>query len=117
MPARLNRVTLTAPPRRLRCDGPAEVVEFFSALAADRRFDRIGVLATRANNQPAIADYFEDSSGKLVAHGVMVLTIGGDRIAAITGFDDDRVFPYFGLPRVAVLEHRNVRYAVGHHDR
>lgn len=29
----------------------------------------------------------------------MVLTLAGDRIAAITGFPGTSVFPYFGLPR------------------
>jgi hypothetical protein len=29
----------------------------------------------------------------------MVLTLRGDRIAAITGFPDTSVFPHFGLPR------------------
>jgi hypothetical protein len=29
----------------------------------------------------------------------MVLTLGGDRIAAITGFPDTSVFATFGLPR------------------
>jgi hypothetical protein len=29
----------------------------------------------------------------------MVLTLAGDRIAAITGFPDTVVFSHFGLPR------------------
>ena len=33
------------------------------------------------------------------AYGLMVLTLSGDRIAAITGFPDTSVFRAFGLPR------------------
>jgi RNA polymerase sigma-70 factor (ECF subfamily) len=33
------------------------------------------------------------------AYGLMVLTLDGDRITAITGFTDTSVFPHFGLPR------------------
>jgi 2-methylisocitrate lyase-like PEP mutase family enzyme len=33
------------------------------------------------------------------AYGLMVITLSGDRIAAITGFPDTSVFQRFGLPR------------------
>jgi RNA polymerase sigma-70 factor (ECF subfamily) len=33
------------------------------------------------------------------AHGIIVLTLAGDRISAITGFIDNSVLPRFGLPR------------------
>jgi len=33
------------------------------------------------------------------AYGLMVLTLRGDRVAAITGFPDTSVFAHFGLPR------------------
>lgn len=37
--------------------------------------------------------------GPARAYGFMVLTIGGDGVAAITGFPDTSVFASFGLPR------------------
>jgi hypothetical protein len=33
------------------------------------------------------------------AHGLIVLTLAGDRICAITGFNDNSVLARFGLPR------------------
>lgn len=100
-------VILTAPPRPFICHGPAEVIEFFRGLRDDSRFDRIAVKATRANNQPAIADYFEHPSqtGTHTAHGVMVLTVINRKIAAITGFDDPRIFPALALPATLVDTH------------
>ena len=32
-------------------------------------------------------------------HGIVVLTMEGERISAITNFIDSGVTPYFGLPR------------------
>jgi RNA polymerase sigma-70 factor (ECF subfamily) len=33
------------------------------------------------------------------AHGMLVLTLSGDRISALTRFIDNSLLPYFGLPR------------------
>ena len=33
------------------------------------------------------------------AHGLIVLTLAGDKICAITRFGDNSLFPHFGLPR------------------
>jgi hypothetical protein len=33
------------------------------------------------------------------AYGMLVLTLEGDRISAVTWFGDRGVFPHFGLPR------------------
>ena len=40
-----------------------------------------------------------DHRDRAHASGLMVLTLEGDHIAAITAFHDSSVFPYFGLPR------------------
>jgi ketosteroid isomerase-like protein len=37
--------------------------------------------------------------GDAQAYGLMVLTLAGDRITAITGYPDTSVFRSFGLPR------------------
>jgi len=32
-------------------------------------------------------------------HGLLVLTLDGDRVSAVTRFVDNSTLPYFGLPR------------------
>jgi RNA polymerase sigma-70 factor, ECF subfamily len=59
--------------------------------------------ATRANGQLAVAGYlFDASTGRYPAHVIDVLTLDGDRIAAVTAFllppADAEIFARFGLP-------------------
>jgi RNA polymerase sigma-70 factor (ECF subfamily) len=62
--------------------------------------ERFRLIPTRANGQPAFACYLRDPRARIArAYGLMVLTLGGDRVTAITGFPDTSVFPHFGLPR------------------
>ena len=64
------------------------------------RLDMFKLVATRANGQPAFGCYLRDPRTPIAhAYGLMVLTVRGDRVAAITGFPDTSVFPHFGLPR------------------
>ena len=68
--------------------------------AAGGRLERFRLVPTRANGQPAFGFYITDPQCPVArAVGVMVLTLEGDRVAAITAFHDTGVFPYFGLPR------------------
>jgi len=72
------------------------------------RFLRLGVfregrsyrlVPTRANGQPAFGVYIRDQRAAIAhAHGLLVLTLAGDRITALTHFDNS-VLPLFGLPR------------------
>ena len=66
-----------------------------SLFCASRRFD---LVPTRANGQPAFGAYLRGATG--ISHGVglYVLTLVGDRICAMTRFDNT-VLPWFGLPR------------------
>jgi hypothetical protein len=67
---------------------------------AGGRLDQLKLVSTRANGQPAFACYQRDPRAPIAhAYGLMVLTLAGDSIVAITGFPDTSVFPYFGLPR------------------
>jgi hypothetical protein len=66
---------------------------------ADGRLDRIRLVATRANGQPALAAYLPAADGADRAYGVMVLVVVEDRIQAITGFQDASLFQAFGLPQ------------------
>jgi RNA polymerase sigma-70 factor (ECF subfamily) len=60
---------------------------------------RYRLVATRANGQPAFGTYVHDPrSGVLHASGLMVLTLAGDRISALTRFDNSNL-ARFGLPR------------------
>ena len=60
---------------------------------------RYRLVATRANSQPAFGMYVHDPrSGILHANGLMVLTLAGDRISALTRFDNSNL-ARFGLPR------------------
>ena len=59
--------------------------------------------ATRANGQLAVAGYlFDASTGRYPAHVIDVLTLDGDRIAAVTAFllpaAGSGIFARFGLP-------------------
>ena len=65
-----------------------------SIFGAGRRFD---LVPTRANGQPAFGAYLRAPAG---GHGMglYVLTLTGDRICAMTRFENS-VLPSFGLPR------------------
>ena len=54
---------------------------------------------TVANGQPAVGCYLWDAGRQAYTAKVLdVLTLRGDRIAAVTAFIDGRLFPRFGLP-------------------
>ena len=56
-------------------------------------------MATRANGQPAIGLYIKDpATGLYRASGVIVVTLAGDKISALTRFENS-VLASFGLPR------------------
>jgi len=59
------------------------------------------LVPTRANGQPAFGYYYlRDPWAPIAhAHGLIVLTLEGDQISAITRFGDNSLFPRFGLPR------------------
>jgi RNA polymerase sigma-70 factor (TIGR02960 family) len=65
----------------------------------ERRGTPLRVVPTRANTQPALGAYLPDTqTGIAHAYGIMVLTLEGDRLSAVTFFRDNTVFPHFGLP-------------------
>jgi RNA polymerase sigma-70 factor (TIGR02960 family) len=91
---------LTMPPTPLEYEGREAIAGFLSAVPGGGRLDRFRLIPTRANGQPAFGCYLRDAHAPVAhAYGLMVLTLDGDRIAAITGFPDTGVFPHFGLPR------------------
>lgn len=90
---------LTMPPLPLRFVGREAIGSFFATVPAGGRLDRIRLVPTRANRQPALAAYVEDPvDGVHRAYGIMVLSLEGDAINAVVGFADPTLFSRFGLP-------------------
>jgi RNA polymerase sigma-70 factor (ECF subfamily) len=90
---------LAMPPQAIQVRGRDLVADFFATVPAAGRLDRIRLVATRANGQPALAAYLpDDGTENCRGYGIMVLTVTGDRITTITGFPDPDLFPVFGLP-------------------
>jgi RNA polymerase sigma-70 factor (ECF subfamily) len=90
---------LTMPPQPFEYQGHAAIASFLDNRAALRGLP-LRLVPTRANGQPAFGCYFPDAERAIARpYGLMVLTLEGDRISAITWFGDSRVFSHFGLPR------------------
>jgi RNA polymerase sigma-70 factor (TIGR02960 family) len=90
---------LTMPPQPFEYQGHAAIAGFLHDRAALRGAP-LRLVPTRANGQPAFGCYLPDAHGAIARpYGLMVLTLDGDRICAITWFGDSRVFPHFRLPR------------------
>ena len=95
---------LTMPPEPLEYQGAVAIGGFLSTVPAGGALEHVRLVPTRANVQPAFGCYLEDPHAPIAhAYGLMVLTLAGDRVAAITGFIDSSVFPLFGLPRTIPL--------------
>ena len=89
-------VFISMPPMPFEYEGRDVVARFCASLfRAGRRFD---LLPTRANGQPAFGAYLRAAAGIRHGTGLYVLTLTGDRICAMTRFDNS-VLPWFGLPR------------------
>jgi len=66
--------------------GPTAAARFFGSIfAAGRRFS---LVPTRANGQPAVGAYVLASDGVQHAAGLFVLQLAGDRICAMTRFEN-----------------------------
>jgi hypothetical protein len=89
---------LTMPPLPHAYQGPSAIGEFLSR--AEVAHGAMRLVATRANGQPAFACYVPSAQTEIARpYGLVVLTLEGGRISAITWFADSSVFPHFGLRR------------------
>jgi RNA polymerase sigma-70 factor (ECF subfamily) len=91
-------VWMRMPPVPLEYQGRELTRQFLHSVAftPGRRFR---VQQTRANGQPAFGIYPRDEvTGLFRAYGVIVFTLSGDAVSAITRFDNS-VLGAFGLPR------------------
>jgi RNA polymerase sigma-70 factor (ECF subfamily) len=86
-------------PRIIAAGGRDQIAAFFAAVPAGGRLDLIKLTQTRANGQPAFAAYLSDHLGRCQGYGIMVLTVIGGMLSAITGFLGSGMFRHFGLPQ------------------
>ena len=90
---------LTMPPQPLEYQGH-EAIAAFLRHRAELRGAALRVVPTRANTQPAFGCYLPDPHAAVARpYGMIVVTLAGDAIAAITWFSDTGLLRHFGLPR------------------
>jgi len=90
---------LRMPPEPYEYQGPTAIATFLRDRAI-RRGAPLQLVPTRANGQPAFGCYLPDSHAAILhSYGLLVLSLGAERISAITWFGDRGVFSHFGLPR------------------
>lgn len=88
---------LTMPPEPAEHRGPQPIASF---LLASHTGQTVRLLPTRANGQPALALYLPDPHAPLWrACGLIVLTLRGDKVHALTRFADLGLLARFGFPR------------------
>ncbi len=88
-------VFMSMPPMPFEYEGRDAVARFCASIfGSGRKFD---LVATRANGQPAFGAFVRAPDG--ISHGVglFVLALAGNRISALTRFENS-VLPWFGLP-------------------
>jgi len=90
---------LTMPPLPLEYQGPERVAHFLVTIPF-RGARSYRLVPTRANTQPAFGAYLRDAHSPIWhAHGLVVLTLSGTEISAVTRFMDTGLLRHFGLPR------------------
>jgi RNA polymerase sigma-70 factor (TIGR02960 family) len=89
----------TMPPVTLEFQGPAAIGGFLRDIRGWRGPRRYRLVPVRANGQPAFGCYLQEGpDAGFGAHGLIVLTLEGDRISALTRFTDNGNLGRFGLP-------------------
>jgi RNA polymerase sigma-70 factor (ECF subfamily) len=90
---------VTMPPEPYEYQGRDAVVRFLLD-RAQRRGANLRLVATSANGQPAFGCYLPDAHTPMAhAYGLLVLTLRGDEIGALTWFSDRSILATFGLSR------------------
>jgi RNA polymerase sigma-70 factor (ECF subfamily) len=90
---------LTMPPEPYEYQGHAAIATFLHH-RAPLLGGHLRLVATRANGHPAFGCYLPDAQAEIVrGYGLIVLTLEGSLVSAITWFSDRSLFPHFGLPR------------------
>ncbi len=87
------------PPADVEYQGPSQIGAMLRALAAHRVGQVPHLIETRANGQPAFGTYRIDRArGLAVPIGVLVLSLTGRQVAALTWFVGPAQLAAFGLP-------------------
>ena len=90
---------MAMPPEPFYVEGAEALGAFFRTVPLEGRLDRIRLVPTTANRQPALAAYaWEDEAQGHLAYGIMVFALAGEAVAGIVGFADPALFGRFGLP-------------------
>ena len=88
---------LTMPPEPIQHLGPLAVAGFLESHLGGQE---LKLIPTRANNQPALAMYLPDPCAPIWrASSLVVLTLRGDRVRALTRFGEHGLLARFGFPR------------------
>ena len=91
---------LTMPPLPFEYQGRQAIGHFLESVSFRDRARRSRLVPTRANGQPAFARYIRDPHAPIAhAHGLIVLSLAGDRVSVINGFNDISTLARFGFPR------------------
>jgi RNA polymerase sigma-70 factor (TIGR02960 family) len=91
---------LTMPPATLEYQGRAAITAFLLEGSRWRSGRTYRLVPTSANGQPAFGCYLRDPQAPIFhAHGLIVLTLSGDQISAVTRFIDNAALAQFGFPR------------------
>jgi RNA polymerase sigma-70 factor (ECF subfamily) len=89
---------LVMPPVPMQYQGRELAARFWGATAF-RPGRSARLVPTRANGQPAFGLYVREPQGTVArGNGILVLTLAGSQISAVTGFPDQRALRSFGLP-------------------
>lgn len=89
---------LAMPPAPHEYHGRDAICAFLRASAGWRVGRRLWLVPTRANTQPAFGCYLDDQGGqRRISLGMIVLTVRGDRLSAVTRFLDGDLPQLFGL--------------------
>ena len=89
------------PPVTLEYQGPEAIAGFLRDISNWKGLRRHRLIPTQANGQPAFGYYRQEAQAPVFgAHGMIVLTLEGDRISAITRFVDNSNMARLGLPQM-----------------
>jgi RNA polymerase sigma-70 factor (ECF subfamily) len=92
---------LIMPPIPLHYQGRELAARFLAATSCLPGRSARRLVPTRANGQPAFGVYVRDPHAPIAhATGIIVLTLAGGQISAMTGFLDTGALRIFGLPRI-----------------
>jgi RNA polymerase sigma-70 factor (TIGR02960 family) len=90
---------LSMPPAPHQYHGRGAIAAFLQASFGYRGERRVYLVPTWANTQPALASYLSGTDRASAAPaGLLVLTMAGPLIRALTRFHCDELYPRFGLP-------------------